>query len=284
MCAFVDCDDDLPSASQQELLEFQSNDIETYLSLPQQLALEYQEEVRDAEAHVAEYFEDQVGGVFAVGEHVHVERVAGSFSRTFQLYFNRFKISIDDLDEVTAGDVIPTIDLILEHILEQVLQDVGDTDRVRLRLESRGLDRPIYTSITQKNQLTVYRWMADVARVLNSHEDFALDDSFYVMVEYCKVPGGGCLDLLPDLLTSTLLRKRSVICIGNADNLCLARCLVVAKARIDDPGLFRRIRYIRSAEQRKQAKALQAAAGLPERICSLQDLPAFERVSVHLIG
>ena len=210
---------------------------------------------------------------------MHVERVAGSFSRTFQLFFDRYKVTVNNLGEIVPSDTIPTIDLILVHILEEVLRDVRNTDRVRLRLESRGLDRPIYTSITQKNQLTVYRWMADVARVLNSHEDFAMDDSFYVMVEYCKVPGGGCLDLLPDLLTKTLIRKRSVICIGNADNLCLARCLVVAKARVDDPALFQRIRHNRSAKQRKQAKALQAAAGLPERICSLQDLPAFERVS-----
>ena len=279
MMAFVNCDEDLPSASQQELLEFRSNDIEAYLSFPQQLALEDREEVRDAEAHVAEYFQDQVGGAFTVGDHVHVERVAGSFSRTFQLFFNRFKITIDNLDEVAAGDTIPTIDLILEHILEQILQDVGDTDRVRLRLESRGLDRPIYTSITQKNQLTVYRWMADVARVLNSHEDFALDESFFVMVEFCKVPGGGCLDELPTLLRSTLLRKRSVICIENTDTLCLARSLVVAKARVDDPVVFRMIRRTNSAEQRKRAKVLQVAAGLPERLCNLNDIAAFERVS-----
>ena len=215
---------------------------------------------------------------------MHVERVAGSFSRTFQLFFDRYKVTVNNLGEIVPSDTIPTIDLILVHILEEVLRDVRNTDRVRLRLESRGLDRPIYTSITQKNQLTVYRWMADVARVLNSHEDFAMDDSFYVMVEYCKVPGGGCLDSLPDLLTKTLIRKRSVICIGNADNLCLARCLVVAKARVDDPALFQRIRHNRSAKQRKQAKALQAAAGLPERICSLQDLPAFERVSLHFLS
>ena len=49
--------------------------------------------------------------------------------------------------------------------------------------------------------------MADVARVLNSHEGFTLDESFHVMVEYRKVPGGRCLDELPDFLTSTLVRK-----------------------------------------------------------------------------
>ena len=283
MAQFVDCEEDLPSASQQELLELQSDDIEDYLSVSQQLELENQQEIREAEADVARYFEDQAGGAFVPGDQVHVEPVAGSFSRTFQLFFDRYKVTVDDLEEISAGDTIPTIDLILEHILDTVLQNVGETDRVRLRFESRGLDRPIYTAITQKSQLTVYRWMADVARVLNSHEDFALNDSFYIMVEYCKVPGGGCRDELPALLTSTLLRKRSVICIRNTDNLCLARSLVVSKAKVDNPAIFEAVRRGNSTEQRKQAKALQAAAGLPERVCTLQDVAAFERVSQRLI-
>ena len=283
MARFVECEDDLPTASQQELLELQSDDIEQYLSVAQQLDLENQQEINEAEADVARYFEDQTGGAFIPGDHVHVEPVAGSFSRTLQLFFDRYKVTVDDLEEIAPGDTNPTIDLILEHILDTVLQNVGETDRVRLRFESRGLDRPIYTAITQKSQLTVYRWMADVERVLNSHEDFALNDSFYIMVEYCKVPGGGCRDELPALLTSTLLRKRSVICIRNSDALCLARSLVVAKAKFDDPAVFAAVRQWDRAEQRIRAKALQAAAGSTERICILQDIPAFERVSSYLI-
>ena len=280
MASFVECEDDLPSATEQELLELRTDDIEDYLSVSQQLALEDEQVIRDAETDVANYFQDQVGGAFQAADHVHVERVAGSFSRTFQLFFNRYKVTVNELEDMQPGDTILTIDLILEHILDEVLRDVGESDRVRLRLESRGLDRPIYTSITQKNQLTVYRWMADVARVLNSHEGFALDESFYVMVEYCKVPGGGCLDELPDLLTSTLVRKRSVVFIRNKDALCLARSLVVAKSKADSPAAFQAVRRSHSAEQSRQARSLQAAAGIPDRICTLQDIPDFERVSV----
>ena len=50
MSLFVNCEDDLPSASQQELLELQYDDIEKYLTVSQQLALEEQQDIRDAEA------------------------------------------------------------------------------------------------------------------------------------------------------------------------------------------------------------------------------------------
>ena len=50
MSLFVNCEDDLPSASQQELLELQYDDIEEYLTVSQQLALEEQQDIRDAEA------------------------------------------------------------------------------------------------------------------------------------------------------------------------------------------------------------------------------------------
>ena len=58
MSLFVNCEDDLPSAFQQELLELQSDDIEEYLSVSQQLALEEQQDIQDAEEDVANYFED----------------------------------------------------------------------------------------------------------------------------------------------------------------------------------------------------------------------------------
>ena len=118
---------------EQELLELRTDDIEDYLSVSQQLALEDEQVIRDAETDVANYFQDQVGGAFQAADHVHVERVAGSFSRTFQLFFNRYKVTVNELEDMQPGDTIPTIDLILEHILDEVLRDVGESDRVRLR-------------------------------------------------------------------------------------------------------------------------------------------------------
>ena len=119
----------------------------------------------------------------------------------------------------------------------------------------------MYTAIIQKIQLTVYQWMADVDRVLESHEDFARRIFSYVMVEYCNVSCGGCPDILPTLLMSTLLRKRCVICIRNTDDLCSARTVVVAEIRVDGPVVPEAVRRSDSTEQQKQAEVLQAAAG-----------------------
>ena len=103
MSSFVDCEEDLLSASQQELIELRSDDIGDYLPVSQQLALEDQQDIQDAEADVAYYFGDQAGGAFTATDHVHVERVAGSFSRTFQLFFDRYKVTVDNLGEIVSS-------------------------------------------------------------------------------------------------------------------------------------------------------------------------------------
>ena len=56
-----------------------------------------------------------------------------------------------------------------------------------------------------------------------------------------------------------------------------------AIAEVDDPALFHAILGIRGAEQRKQAKALQAAVGVPELFCTLQNMTALEMVRDRLV-
>ena len=69
---------------------------------------------------------------------------------------------------------------------------------------------------------------------------------------------------------------------GN-DNMCLARCFVLAAARVEKGADSEEYEKLRKSwvTQREAAKALLDKIGLPDREMSLTDLPAFVKVIVE---
>ena len=236
-------------------------------------------EVDDAVAAMIAEDEEQAGGAFNVTDHVTVQQVARSYNRHFRVHLNRYKVTIRDVEAIPIAFVIPTIVQILDHVLQLVMDEVGEDDRVRIRVDSRSFHIPIYTPLTKKIELTVDRWMMEVEKVLNSHEEFILDDSFTVTTEYAKLPAGRCFDKVPKMLAAKLHKKRCVVPIKNSDSICMARALVVGKAQADgNKSVYDKVRRT-SNEQTIQARHLIQQAGLTEREFSIEDIPAFERVS-----
>jgi hypothetical protein len=119
--------------------------------------------------------------------------------------------------------------------------------------------------------------MDEVQRVLNSQEQFVLEDSFNVQVHYAKPPAGKGKTLLKD----QLLKKRCVLQITNSDDICMVRALVVAQA-FADGGDYRKL-HQRKKVQTKAARDLITKAGLPLREYSIADLPDLEKVSNEYI-
>ena len=144
---------------------------------------------------------------------------------------------------------------------------------------------PICTGIAKRSQLSVQRWMAEVEKVLNSHEEFRLDESFHVMMEYADIPRGSCSHKVPKFFREKLKCSKCVIRVKNKDQICLARALILGAAQADgavEKDKRRRkkaLSNLRSEKRLKQeAHQLLEAAGIPIREWSLHDLPAFKSV------
>ena len=60
-------------------------------------------------------------------------------------------------------------------------------DQVRLILNSHQLDKPITLPFLQRDRLTPERFLAAVERVVQSNEQFTLDDSVNVNVVYVEI-------------------------------------------------------------------------------------------------
>lgn len=64
-------------------------------------------------------------------------------------------------------------------------------DLVRITVQSPSLDYPIVLPFMRTEQLTVDRFMAEIERVLQSNEEFVIDQSLLFEVILADLPDGG---------------------------------------------------------------------------------------------
>ena len=118
-----------------------------------------------------------------------------------------------------------------------------------------------------------------LAQALNSNEQFEMDDSFQLSITQVhhaprgtgKPRRGKPRHPTMKLLTS---QKRSVIRINNRDELCCARALVTAKARVDQHPKYRSIQQ-GTKLQKELALLLHHEANVPFGPCSYDALTKF---------
>ena len=107
--------------------------------------------------------ESQQGGGINLEDNLVITEEGSRHSRKFRVDFRRYKVKahgLQDRDELASLSLIPDI---LQHILDNVVSQYRDEDRVRICLEASCLSYPIWTPPTAKSQLTVERLMAEVS-------------------------------------------------------------------------------------------------------------------------
>ena len=131
----------------------------------------------------------------------------------------------------------------------------------------------------QRNEEPVRRLFERLSGILNSNEQFEMDDSFHFEVTHVRNPGRGSgrkrLRLGTKHIQQMLKSKKSVIVIHNDDELCCARALVTVKAYRDKDVRYGDIRRGRPV-QGKLARELHALAGVPEGPCGLKEIDLFQ--------
>ncbi|KAJ8019392.1 hypothetical protein HOLleu_42055 [Holothuria leucospilota] len=117
-----------------------------------------------------------------------------------------------------------------------------------------------------------------IEKVIQYNADFKFNgDATFNVLHVDMVNGKGPTHT--NLRHWLIKKKKSVITINNTDDLCLARALVTAKARLDNSN-DRTINWknIRQGfgEQTKLAKDLHVCAGVPEGPCGLDEVNRFQ--------
>ena len=186
----------------------------------------------------------------------------------------RFTNVVSDLDLIESYQRAYEI---FEHLLNDVTEGMDGRDQVRFVLRSTQLDSPISIPFIPLVQLTPERVFSQVQRVIQSNRDFRLNDTVTVDIIHVEAPQGSGRSKRTTLnIKEYLHKKKSVITIQNNDNLCLARALVVAIAKVDNAPNYKYLAEIDRAQEKK-ARELHTAANVPLGPCGIPEVELFQK-------
>ena len=187
----------------------------------------------------------------------------------------RFNNVVSDLDLIEGYQRTQAI---FEHLLNDVTAGMNDQDQVRFVLRSEQLDTPISMPFMTVEQLTPERVFSQIERVIQSNRDFRLNDTVVVDIIHVEAPQGSGRSKRTILnIKDFLHKKRSIIIIQNNDNLCLARALVVAIARIEKDPNYKNLTKPGRRTQEKKARELHEAANVPLGPCGIPEVELFQK-------
>ena len=210
-----------------------------------------------------------------------IESVKKHYSKKFGMtatdHIIRFNTVLSELDLVESYERTQAI---FQHILNDVTRDMNEKDHVRFVLRSDQLDLPISMPFMPLAQLTTERVFSQIERVIQSNQDFRLNDTVTVDIIRVEEPQGGASNGRYKRtivnIREYLKKKKSVITITNKDNLCLARALVVAIARIENDPKYHQIIDAKGRIQLQRAVNLHHAANVPLDLCGLDEVKQFQ--------
>jgi hypothetical protein len=117
------------------------------------------------------------------------------------------------------------------------------------------------------NQLTSELLLTEIERVLRSNDQFVLDHCVQRNITHVSFPKGGTGKRCDYVDTERFLKdKRCIIQIQNKDDMCCARAIVTAKAKIDEHEQWNSIRQSRRIQE-ELALELHVKAGVPLHQC-----------------
>ena len=203
------------------------------------------------------------------------------FNMTAKNYGVHFNNVLDDVDLLESRNRTYGI---FDHLIKDVTEGMNSTDQVRFVLSSNQLQTPIALPFCPLEELTTEKVLSQVEKVVQSNEEFRLNDTVNIDIIRVEMPqGSGRSKVKRQILNirDYLKKKGSVIPINNKDNLCLARALVVSIARIEKDPRYNSIRDSRWAMQRERAFDLHEAANVPLGPCGLKEVDLFQHYLVN---
>ena len=187
----------------------------------------------------------------------------------------RFTNVASDLDLIESYERTQKI---LEQLLNDVTEGMNERDQVRFVLRSTQLDTPISIPFMPLIQLTPERVFSQIERVVQSNRDFRLNDTVTVDIIHVEAPQGSGRSKRTILnIKEYLHKKKSVIAIQNNDNLCLARALVVAIAKVENAPNYKDLTKPGRRTQEIKARELHTAANVPLGPCGIPEVELFQK-------
>ena len=148
-------------------------------------------------------------------------------SKKFRTTAMDYSVSFKGLEDLDVVQQSLNVRIIFDQLLNDITGGMSENDLIRFVLRTEQLDTPISLPFMSVSKLTPERLYSQIERVVQSHQEFRLNESVIVDIVHVEMPEGRGKRKRDTIdLESYLESKRSVIRIRNNDDLCLARALV----------------------------------------------------------
>ena len=207
------------------------------------------------------------------------EHHSQKFNMTAKNYGVHFNNVLHDVDLLESRNRTYGI---FDHLINDVTEGMNPNDQVRFVLSSKQLQTPIAIPFCSLEELTTEKVLSHVEKVVQSNEEFRLNDTVNIDIIRVEMPrGSGRLKRTTLNIRDHLKKKGSVITINNKDDLCLARALVTSIARIEKDPRYNRMLNPLCTVQRERAFDLHEAANVPLGPCGLKEVDLFQQYLVN---
>lgn len=210
--------------------------------------------------------------------------------RRYRTGWNEIVIQIHPTEDILQnfdGNVYTWLHSVFSEFLIFMKEryNVSDQDCVALEIDSvSSPNRPIGISYKKAENLTADVILNAIEKVQQSNKSFVLNgknEPLTITYVYTKMPLGcgsdkKATDALPWI--EFCRRKKSIICIENADNLCLSRSLSLSIANLSgDKKLYAKMRQSECFQQQTALKlCLDANVDLSERGAGIEEIAKFQ--------
>ena len=210
-----------------------------------------------------------------------IETVKKHHSKKFRMTATDHTVRFNNvLHDVNLLESHERTQAIFHHLIEDVTADMNPNDQVRFVLRSDQLQTPISIPFMKVEQLTTERVFSQIEKVIQSNEDFRLNDTVTVDVIHVETPQGSGKSKVKRTtlnIREYLKKKKSVIPINNKDDFCLARALAVGIARIEKDPKYSQIKDSKRHIQLQRALDLHQAANVPLGPCGMDEVKLFQQ-------
>ena len=219
------------------------------------------------------------------GQYYHIESRKKYYSKKFGMTATDHKVRFNNV--LADFDLLESYEStmkIFHHLLEEVTEGMAPNDKIRFILRSEQLDTPISLPFMTVEQLNTERVFSQIERVIQSNQEFRLNDTVTIDINHVKTPQGRGKSKLKRTtlnIRDHLKEKKSIIRINNTDDFCLARALAVSIARIENDPKYIQIKQSDRHIHLERALDLHVAANVPLGPCGIEEVKLFQNYLVN---
>ena len=212
--------------------------------------------------------------------------------RRFGISDQNFRLRIQQNVGVQGGNVVRAFEQGFVNALRPFVERLPANDQLQVYFNSRRINREYHSPLISIGEwgsptCAAQRILTNLMRILQSNENFDLDDTFDLQILHVEMPpaasGPRSTKATKKSIRHNIVTKKNIIEIKNRDNLCCARAIVTAKAWVErntsNEALhdYENIRRGYPIQQRK-AEALHREANVPLGPCDLEAVAKFQAV------